>query len=446
MAQSRQPAAPRGVQPYDWALKQLCIDRAHQVCRGSEDVPVAVIDLGYRHHPALDGRLWVNPRPTRGDIHGWDFADDDASLEYNGPEEDTSEYYRGHHVFVAGEVAAVAPGCPLMILRWSYANPASLARAIRYAVEHGARVLVIPHGYLTGGLADGVGLFYRGTDFTFPQDNPDLRNAIDDACKAGCLLFSGTADNRGRRVAFAPAALESVVAVGSSNRDGQAADICCSADYVEIAAPGGERHSDDPRDRIWGYGGDGPLVAMTGGCMACGFAGGVAALVWSRHPQLTADQLRQVLRNTARGSAWDDRLGWGLLDAARAASLEADDLTPRLRIDRRGCEFRPRRNRPVLRVTISNRGALDIRRAVVVAYDGDPRKPAAPKATMESPVILKTRQLGHAAAAVRGLHRTELDIELTTSPRKGRVWLEAYITDRHTPAGLAHTSVAVDAS
>lgn len=66
---------------YDWARAQLRVPDAHIVTRGSREVVVAVIDLGYRHHPALDGHLWANRCPTRGDVHGWDFVDDDASSQ-----------------------------------------------------------------------------------------------------------------------------------------------------------------------------------------------------------------------------------------------------------------------------------------------------------------------------------------------------------------------------
>jgi hypothetical protein len=369
-------------------------------------------------------------------------VNDDATLAYTGPQEDTSSYYRGHHVFVAGEIAAVAPACPVMILTWGYQRPASLAAAIRYAVGHGAKVLVIPHGYLTGGLRDGTPLFYRGTDFAYPFDNPELRRVLDEAYDAGCLVFSGTADNRGRRVAIANAGFDTVVAVGSSNRLGEAADICCSADYVEIGAPGGDRQSANLRDRVWGYGGDHNLIPFTGGCMACGFAGAVAGLVWSRFPALTNEQVRQVLRNTARGTAWNSKLGWGLLDAARAVSLKDGALEPALRIAGRQCALNLRRGKPVLRVALRNDGALDVDHAIVVAYNGPPCKPAAPEGTIEKPVILKTTQIGHAIVTVRGLHETELEIGLTERPAGGRVWLEAYSLDRHGPDTVARALVA----
>ncbi len=375
-------------------------------------------------------------------MHGWNFVNNDARLDYTGPQEDNHCYYRGHHVFVAGEIAAMAPACPVMILTWGWRRPDSLAEAIRYAVEHGARILVMPHGYLTGNLRDGTALFYRGTDFSYPDDNHDLRRALDEAYDAGCLIFQGTADNRGRRVACY-SGFEAVVAVGSSNRAGEAADICCSADYVEIGAPGGERGSENPYDRIWGYGGDRNLIPFTGGCMACGFAGAVAGLVWSRFPALTNEQVRQVLRNTAQGEGWNPKLGWGILDAARAVALKQEQLTPVLRIKTRQGARITRRGKPLLKIVLANRGALDVRRAVVAVYNGDPSKPAAPEGTMEKPVILKISQVGHAIASVRGLHDTEFRVVLAERPAGVRVWLEAYSLDRHGPETVARATVKI---
>ena len=444
------PGLPGGVAPYDWGLEQLRVPQAHEVTRGSHDVVVAVIDLGYRHHPDMDGHLWCNPKPGAPDVHGWDFADDDASLEYSGAFMADTDYYRGHHVFVAGEVAAVAPECPVMIVRVGYSCPDSWWQGIRYAVDNGARVLVIPHGYLTGRAATGTAWFYQGTDFNYPTDNPGVPEALDYAYDKGCLVCRGTAGNRGRRVASANSALESVVTVGSTNRRDEPADICCSADYVEVGTPGGQRHSSDERDRVWGCGGDSNYIPFTGGCMASGFAGAVAALVWSRFPHLANHELRQLLRNSARrgrktrrnADGWDPMLGYGILDAAAAVALDPARLRKQLALEPDGCKLRTRRGKPVLRVALRNEGAFDVEGAIAVAYDGDPQRPAVPEATPEKSVILQTRQLGHAITPVRGLHGATVDIALTEPPGEA-VWLEAYCLDRGEAGKVVSARVAL---
>lgn len=413
---------------YGWPLRQMRIPQAHKITRGSKNVIVAVIDLGYRHHPHHKGHLWVNPSPSRGDVHGWDCADDDDTLEFSGGEE--SDYYRDHHAFIVGEVITCAPACPVMVVRVGYGDRDSWWRGIDYAVEHGAKVLIMPHGYIPVG-ADGVTMqFYQGTDFAYPADNPKLRRSMEAAHDAGCLIFRGTADNRGRRVAAFDAATAAAVTVGSSNLRGDAADIACSADCVEVAAPGGQDNSSDPKGQVWSTGGAGAYTSCVGGCMAAGFAGSVAALIWSRFPKLTNAQVRQIMCNTATLDEWDDRLGWGVLDAARAVELDAGRIEQRLRVKRSACTLAQRRGKPVLRVDVENRGALDVRQCLVAAFTGDPGRPAAPKATMQKPVLLATRQIGHAVGPVRGLHAARFEIALTEKP-PAAVWLQVCTLDLH---------------
>jgi hypothetical protein len=223
--------------PYGWPLRSLRIPQAHEVTRGDRSIIVAVIDLGYNYHPQHEGHLWVNPEPRAKGVSGWDCHDDDNTLEYNlhAPE---TPYHRGHHSFITGEVIACAPDCPVMNVRVGYKNPDSWWKGIDFAVAHGAKVLVIPHGYIGHQKGSPYPLFYQGTDFGYPDDNPRLRESLENAWDAGCVIVKGTADNRGRRVATTMPALDAVMAVGSSNAAGRAADIAASADYTEVAAPG----------------------------------------------------------------------------------------------------------------------------------------------------------------------------------------------------------------
>lgn len=421
--------------PYGWPLRQLRVPQAHRVTRGSSEIVVAVIDLGYRPHPDHEGHLWVNPHPANGDVHGWDCHDDDATLEYNLHDAHLP-YYQSHHAFIVGEVIACAPECKVMVVRVGYGNPDSWWRGIDYAAEHGARILIIPHGYLTHGDGSSVSLFDRGNDFCYACDNPQVRRALDDAYDAGCLIFKATADNRGRRVAFDESAFESVVAVGSTNRHGEPSDVCGSADYVEIAAPAGQRSSDDPLDKIWSTDGDGGFMPFTGGCMASGFAGGAAALVWSRFPACSHTQIRQILRNVA-DAEWNSQLGWGLPQLDKAVDLDDNRLCQRVEVKSSSCQFLRKDDTPWLKLCVENRGAYDIDKAIVVAYSGDPLVPAAPGGTLARPIELRTRQLGHAITAVRGLHSTEVEIELAHEPAAG-IWLQTYSLDFH-GNDMAHT-------
>ena len=424
-------ALPDGVRaPYDWALEQLRIPEAHEVTRGSKDVVIAVIDIGYSFHPDHEGHLWTNPNPVRGDVHGWDFAEDDASLDYDGS--NPRDYSRDHHAFVVGEVAAVAPDCPIMILRDGYEphHRESWGRAVRYAVDHGARVLAIPHGYITQDPSSGVPLFYKGTDFSYPGDNVEFLEALDYAYEKGALIFRGAADNRGRRVAVPFNALESVVTVGSTNRHRVAAPtIAASTDYVEVAAPGGESPTNEPREKIWGTGGNRGYVPFAGGCMACGFGAAVAGLVVSTYPELSNRDIRQILRNTADGSGLDSFLGHGILDAHRALTLSSKELRKAVSILPDQSPVRRESGRTVVEVAVRNSGVFDVNRVLVVVYDGDPTTAADPTATMASPNILLRKQLGHSIVTAPGLEQVVARVEVDLDDGRRELFAQASALD-----------------
>jgi hypothetical protein len=431
------PALPAGVGAlYDWAVAQLRVPEAHAITRGHRDVVVAIIDLGYSAHPAHQPHLWRDPHPQHGGGPGWDFDQDDGTLEYD-PLPDDSEakiaYGRNHQAFLTGEVAAVAPDCPIMELRAGYTreNGGGWAAAIRYAADNGARVIVIPSLYHARSRETGVHLIFQGTDWSYPVENPAIFEALDYAYERGCLIFRGVADNRNRRVAQPQAAVESIVAVGSTGKKGGPSDNCPSADYTEVAAPGGDRWTGDEGDKIWGTGGSGAYVPFTGGCMASAFAGGVAALIMSRYPHLRNHEVRQVLRNTARGTGWSPQLGHGVLDALAAVSLEPAHLRPGLRVHTEPARVERRGDAVTATLRIENTGALDVRRALVIVYGGDPTRPVDPAATAVRQAEITRRQLGHTIVPLVGLEASEVIVPLdpTHWPADGQLWVQVSALD-----------------
>jgi len=156
---------------------------------------------------------------------------------------------------------------------------------------------------------------------------------------------------------------------------------------------------------------------------------------------LANEQLRQVLRNTARGDGWGSRLGHGILDAGKACRLKEEQLSQRLDI-KRGSFRRVSRKR--LRVTVINRGAFDVKQAMVVVYNADPRK-----TPLRSPAELVTCQIGHAMAPVCGLGEQSLEISLSLETNcpgvfvnaaplpsvSDPIWLELYVLDHGASSG-----------
>jgi len=143
-----------------WPWSSLQLKRAREVwdgAAGQNRVVVAVIDDGFDlTHPALRDNLWQMPGPPN--VHGWDFVDHDAD-----PSPAVEVPVSSHGTMVAGIIggrpdlarwfAGVAPNVELMLLRWrsnhppeAHANPVHMAAALRFAIEHGARIVNLSAG------------------------------------------------------------------------------------------------------------------------------------------------------------------------------------------------------------------------------------------------------------------------------------------------------------
>jgi hypothetical protein len=83
-----------------------------------------------------------------------------------------------------------------------------------------------------------------------------------------------------------------------------------------------------------------------------------------------------------------------------------------------------------MQIEVENRGVLDVDRTLLVAFSGNPLVAAAPEGTLTKPVILVTRQLGHAIQPVRGLRKSRFEIELVEKPAR-QLWLQVCSLDRH---------------
>jgi hypothetical protein len=144
---------------------QIGLDQAPvmSAAEGREKAPVvAVIDSGIDYnHWTLHSHLWLNPNASSidgagasgaKDRYGWDFVSGDSRPFDDG--------YHGTEV--ASLVSAVAPFARIMPVKvfnpWGITSSAAMLGAFRYAVDHGAKIIVC--GWATrlasGAIRDGV--------------------------------------------------------------------------------------------------------------------------------------------------------------------------------------------------------------------------------------------------------------------------------------------------
>ncbi len=138
--------------------------------------------------------------------------------------------------------------------------------------------------------------------------------AINNAYNNGVLLVSASG-NRGSSAYYYPASYDSVISVGAIDSAEQPWVYTQTNDQVELVAPGVEVNSTLPNNR---YG------KMDGTSAATPYVSGVAALVWSHHPECNNAEIRNILHQTAKdlGNAGRDSItGFGLIQAKDALDL-----------------------------------------------------------------------------------------------------------------------------
>ncbi|WP_198017779.1 S8 family serine peptidase [Oscillatoria acuminata] len=266
-----------------------------------EGVIVAVIDgyLDYTH-PQLAGRIWTNPNEINGngidddgngfvdDIIGWNFLDGNNQINRIDP-------LGGHSTHVAGIIAGnnngignsgIAPNAtimPVVTLGTFSGTSDNIAAGIRYAVDNGARVLNLSLGSI--------------------RVNPEIEEALIYARERGAVIVSASGndglnslggDQRFSSVRYPAAhATELGIAVGAVTRDREIADFTNRAgtDILNyVMAPGEDIYSSVPINTydFW-----------RGTSMAAPVVSGIAALMLSANPNLTPQQVEQIITGTA---------------------------------------------------------------------------------------------------------------------------------------------------
>jgi len=290
---------------------------------GQSDVIVAVLDEGVDlNHEDLN--------LVPGYDATYDPNDPDSSNSQGGPNP-----WDAHGTACAGIIGAkknnagivgVAPGVRIMPVRiafskrkgasWTF-SASQAADGILWAVNNGARVLSNSWG---GG-----------------AENDLLHEAIKEAKNRGAIVIFA-AGNFGYAPPIYPARYEETIAVGAMSPCGekkkgnpldlQRENFSCdrevwSSNYgpeLDVVAPGVLITTTDITGPD-GYGRGDYINFFNGTSSATPHVAGIAALILAVNPQLNPDEVREILRRTARDigeRGRDDETGYGLVDAEAA--------------------------------------------------------------------------------------------------------------------------------
>lgn len=262
-------AAGAPIQPDDPAWsdqpgpRQIGLPQIWETTTGDPSIVIATVDTGANVIPDLQDAF----------VPGYDFVESD-----NEPQ-DT----HGHGSRVASVIAArgnnrigmagVCWGCKIMPIRVSAngsATPARIATGIRYAVDRGARIV-------------NVSLSHPG--------NPDAEEAaaVQYAIDRGVIVVA-SAGNEGTEARQYPAAYPGVLAVGASDDLDALYFWSSRGPWVSLTAPGCQMVTDLTT----------PPGTICGTSFTPAVVSGVAGLLLSRNPSLTAAQVVAALQVTAR--------------------------------------------------------------------------------------------------------------------------------------------------
>jgi subtilisin family serine protease len=321
-----------------WYLTQSRFYEPWLTLPALERVPVAVIDSGVdATHPELAGRIL-----------------DAESFVGGSPRVDAL----GHGTFVAGLIAAgadngigiagLAPSAELLVAKVVTSSRAipieAEAKAIRWAVENGARVINMS----LGGIRDPL----DPERDSFSQLEAD---AVAYAVSNGVVVVAavGNADQAPSspwQYASYPAALPHVLGVSAISESGGVPKFSNRDKvYNDVAAPGERILSIFPRPLTarfpacseQGYSSCGPedYRVAQGTSFAVPQVSAAAALLFSLRPLLRPEQVTALLRRTAVDlvpatgclaclPGRDEHSGWGRLDVAAAIAALAEPLPP----------------------------------------------------------------------------------------------------------------------
>lgn len=288
-----QPSDPRFGQQY--APQLVNAPTAWESTLGSSGVTIGVVDQGVDYtHGDLQAQF--------GSVVGRDFVDNDSDpAPEPTPNQRQSEIHGTHVSGIASATTDNGTGVAGM------SNSTILS----------ARCLSVGGGSL-GAIADGITWCAdQGADLINMSiggggASPTLRNACNYALNNGALPIAAAGNNGTRGVTY-PAGFDSVVAVSAVNSNEQLANFSQYGPAIEVTAPGVNVLSTVPDD----IGQPVQYQQLSGTSMACPSAVGVAALGLAADPSMSPEELRQLLKETARDIGLpQEQQGDGLVDAA----------------------------------------------------------------------------------------------------------------------------------
>ncbi|MFK7823438.1 MAG: S8 family serine peptidase [Oligoflexales bacterium] len=303
---------------------------------------IAILDSGIDFlHPALNEKIWVNPKPglsgCENDTYGCDATLESAHSLGRGPaipfatreagEACPLETIEGqiflngaciHGTYVAGLIVAddeygvsgICPHCKVLPIKVvesiegeGKVPDSAILKGLKYVQNinksHGGIVKVVNFSF---------GKFEQSLSVTL---------VVKELTNAGVMVV-GASGNENTSERVFPAALEDVIAVTAVSREGKKASYSNFGSWINLAAPGGDVERGSRNDEaILSTVPGGDVYLSQGTSVAAPLVTGVAGLIQMLEPRLGAKQLKKRLLGSADGKLYDMDFADGYNNAYR---------------------------------------------------------------------------------------------------------------------------------
>jgi subtilisin family serine protease len=285
---------------------------AWEIQRGSKDVVVAIIDTGvYYTHEDLQDNMWKNVGEIANngiDDDGNGYIDDFDGYDFgnqNGdPNPDLLPLYDigyEHGTHVAGIIGAVgnnslgvvgvSPNVSLMALNARdlgvrHLTTSAIVQSFNYATNNGANIINASFGS------------FHYQDLMY--------DALQDVSDAGVLVVAAAGNEDGSNKsldndidALYPSSygFSNIISVAATNNQDELWEYSrYGGSSIDLAAPGVEIYSTIPGESFGGW--LQPYEYYSGTSMAAPHVAGAAALLLAENPNLTPEEIKQILLNT----------------------------------------------------------------------------------------------------------------------------------------------------
>ncbi len=300
------PAQSDTIRAQQWHLDVMHAGGMWKTSTGS-GVTVAVVDSGVDDSvPDLHGRV----------LPGKDFTDFSGNAHSD---------YGGHGTRMAALIAGagksgsadgafgLAPGAKILPLRVNDGSKSvlrtdpvdSIEKAIRYAADSDAKIINV--------------------SLSLPGASGAEAEAVNYAVAKGKLVVAAVG-GMGRKYnpVLYPAGFPGVVGVGAVDRDLRVTKESERGPQVDLVAPG--------KGIVSACKGETGFCRSEGTGESTALASASAALIWSKHPDWTANQVTRVLLNTAggpvNGDKRNDAIGYGMVRPRIALKTPGDPGPP----------------------------------------------------------------------------------------------------------------------